>query len=103
MLDVLTASRLFVRVVVAVLVSVAQLRLIDALGPFVRATLWAQVFARTSQRGTVELVAAVVTVGVSVALVVERDAQTVAAPKLSHVTRSEILVWHRGGGEKTKR
>jgi len=71
-------------------VPVAQLRLVDALGPFVRPALRAQVLARARQRGAVEFVGAVVTVGVPVALVVQRYAQPVAAPELAHVTRGEI-------------
>lgn len=99
---VLTASGLFVRVIVAVLMSVTQLRLVDAFGPFVRATLWAQVFTRTSQCSAVELVATVVTVSVPVALIVERDAQSVATPELAYVTRCEILIAVAKKSKKTK-
>lgn len=94
-IETLTTRRLFVRVVVAVLVPVAQLRLVHALWPFVRSTLRAQVFARACQRGTVEFVGTVVAVGVPVALVIQRYAQSVPAPKLTHVTGGEI--WRRVG------
>lgn len=87
---ILTARRLLVCVVVAVLVPVAQLRFVDAFGPFVRPTLRAQIFAWTCRRRAVQLVGAVVTVRVPVALVIQRDAQSVSAPELAHVTRGKI-------------
>lgn len=87
----LTARRLFVGVVVAVFVPVAQLRLVYALGPLVRSALRAQVFARTSQSGAVQFVGAVLAVRVPVALVVQRDAESVAATELAHVTSGEVL------------
>lgn len=87
---ILTARRFLVCVVVAVFVPVAQLRFVDALGPFVRSALRAQIFARACRCRAVELVGAVVTVRVPVALVIQRDAQPVSAPELAHVTRGKI-------------
>lgn len=87
---ILTARRFLVCVVVAVFVPVAQLRFVDALGPFVRPALGAQIFTRACRRRAVQLVGTVVTVRVPVALVIQRDAQSVSAPELAHVTRGEI-------------
>jgi len=70
---------------------VAQLRLVYAFGPFVRRTLGTQIFSRASQRGAIQLVSAVVTVSVPIALVVERDAKPVAAPELADVASREIF------------
>lgn len=70
---------------------VTQLRLVYALGPFVRSTLGTQVFSGASQRGAIQLVSAVVTVSVPIALVVERDAEPVAAPELADVASREIF------------
>jgi len=71
--------------------SVAQLRLVYTLGPFVRSTLGTQVFSRASQSGAIQLVGSVVTVSVPIALVVERNAKPVAAPELADVASSEIF------------
>lgn len=80
-----------VRVVQAVLVTVTQLRFVYALWQIARRTLRTEVFARARKRGAVQLVLAVLTVGVSVALVVHRDAQSVSTRELGGGASSEIL------------
>jgi len=74
--------------------SVTQLRLVYALGPFVRSTLGTQVFSRASQRGAVQLVSTILTVSVPIALVVERDAKSVAASELADMASREIF-WEK--------
>lgn len=87
----LTARRLFIGVILAVLMPVTQLRLVYAFGPFVWSALRTQIFSRASQSGAIQLVSAVLTVSVPIALVVERDAKPIAAPELAHVTSREIF------------
>jgi len=87
----LTAGRFLVGAVGAVLLAVAELRAVDALGRAVGLALGAQELAlQASRRGAVELVAVVRAVPVAVAVERLGNTRPRVAPELVHVTRREV-------------
>lgn len=83
MIDILTASRDFVTVVVTVLFAIAELRPVDAQGLATQCTLGTKILVTGTDYGSAALfVGAVLAVLVIVALVAVGYAQRVGAPKL---------------------
>lgn len=86
----LTTSRLLVRIILAIFLLVAQLRFKDTFRFTIRSSARTQKLSRARDRRTVRFVAAVVTIGVTVAVIISRYTATVRASKLANVTGGKI-------------